>query len=52
MSMIRDQASDRDSFFLVIITGLIAVGIPYGYAAALVVGTLLSLIRPTRAGNG
>jgi MFS superfamily sulfate permease-like transporter len=47
MSMIRDQTSDRNAFFIVIVTGLIAVGIPYGYAAALVIGTLLSFIRRT-----
>ena len=45
MSTIRDQAGDRESLFIVIITGLIAVGIPYGYAAALVIGTLLALLR-------
>jgi hypothetical protein len=46
MAMIRDQTGDKRSFFIVIITGLIAVGIPYGYATALIVGTLLSFRRP------
>ncbi len=45
MSAIRDQASDRRSFLIVIITGLIAVGLPYGYAIGLIVGTLLSFLR-------
>lgn len=45
MSAIRDQATDRRSFLIVIVTGLIAVGLPFGYAIGLVVGTLLSLVR-------
>ncbi len=45
MTMIRDQASDSRSLLLVVIVGLIAAGIPYGYAIGLVVGTVLSL-RP------
>lgn len=42
MAMIRDQSADREALFIVIITGLIAAGIPYGYAAGLVIGTLLA----------
>ncbi|MGK2961917.1 MAG: putative sulfate/molybdate transporter, partial [Gemmatimonadaceae bacterium] len=34
MSLIRDQAEDRGSFFVVVVTGLIAAGAPYGYAIA------------------
>ncbi len=48
MSIISDQAADKRSFFIVIITGLIAVGLPYGYAAGLVVGTALSLAQIRR----
>ncbi len=49
--MTRDQTTDRQSFFIVTITGLIAAGLPYGYATALVVGTLLSFSQrlPDRA---
>jgi hypothetical protein len=36
ISMIRDEA---DSLLLVVMVGLLAVGLPYGYAIALVVGT-------------
>ncbi len=43
--MTRDQTTDRRSFFIVTITGLIAAGLPYGYATALVVGTLLSFFQ-------
>jgi hypothetical protein len=45
MSMIRDQAADVWSFIVVIIVGLIAAGIPYGYAIGLVVGVGLSRFR-------
>lgn len=38
MSMIRDEI---DSLLLVAMVGLIAVGVPYGYAIGLVVGTCL-----------
>ena len=42
MSMIRDQASESRSLLLVVIVGLIAAGLPYGYALGLVIGTILS----------
>jgi xanthine/uracil/vitamin C permease (AzgA family) len=45
MSMIRDEAGDRDGLMLVVIVGLIAAGIPYGYAIGLVVGTVLSRLK-------
>ena len=41
MSMIRDQAGDARSMLIVVIVGLIAAGLPYGYAIGLIVGTLL-----------
>lgn len=44
MSMIRDQASDLWSIMVVIIVGLIAAGIPYGYAIGLLVGVALARI--------
>lgn len=47
MSMIRDQASDRWSMMVVIIVGLIAAGIPYGYAIGLVVGVVLANLNRT-----
>lgn len=42
MSMIRDQASNRRSMLLVVVVGLIAAGIPYGYAIGLLVGVVLA----------
>ena len=48
MSTVRDQASDSGGFFIAVITGLIAVGVPYGYAAGLVIGTLLFYLQRGR----
>jgi hypothetical protein len=42
MAMIRDQTADSRSMMLVVMVGLMAAGLPYGYAIALVVGTALS----------
>ena len=53
MSMISDEAGDRSSLLLVVIVGLIAAALPYGYVIALVTGTLLSYSRIfRRAGSG
>jgi len=41
MAMVRDQAADWKSMLIVVIVGLIANGLPYGYAIALVIGTVL-----------
>jgi hypothetical protein len=41
MSLVRAEAAGRWEFFVVLIVGLIAVGLPYGYAVALVLGTAL-----------
>ena len=45
IAMIRDQSSEPRSLLLVVIVGLIAAGLPYGYAIGLVVGVLLSRTR-------
>jgi xanthine/uracil/vitamin C permease (AzgA family) len=45
MGMIRDEASDPSSMLLVIVVGLIAAGLPYGYAIGLVVGVALSYLK-------
>jgi hypothetical protein len=45
ISMIRDEAADYRSLLIVVIVGLIAAGLPYGYAIGLVVGTTLSYVR-------
>ena len=51
MAMIRDQAGDARSLFIVILTGLIAVGLPYGYAAGLVIGTGVSYLHSRGIGE-
>ena len=44
MAMIRDQASDPRSMLIVVIVGLVAAGLPYGYAIGLVGGIALSRV--------
>lgn len=51
MTLIRDQASDARSMLLVAIVGLIAAGLPYGYALGLIIGTLLSASGALRFGK-
>jgi MFS superfamily sulfate permease-like transporter len=41
MLFARGEAGNKRDFFVVIATGLIANGLPYGYASALVIGALL-----------
>jgi len=41
MSLVRGEAVGRWEFFVVLTVGLLAVGLSYGYAIALVVGTAL-----------
>lgn len=49
MSLIRDQASDFWSMMVVIIVGLLAAGIPYGYAIGLVIGVAIDRLRPRQS---
>ncbi|MGH9715024.1 MAG: putative sulfate/molybdate transporter [Candidatus Acidiferrales bacterium] len=44
MGLSRDQASSRPDFLLVILTGLLCIGLPYGYVIGLVVGTALAYL--------
>lgn len=41
VTMIRDQTGDARSMLLVVMVGLIAAGLPYGYAIGLIIGTVL-----------
>lgn len=41
MQLIRGDIENRYEFFIVLIVGLLANGLPYGYAIALIVGTAL-----------
>ena len=53
MMMVRDQAGDAGDLFVAVMVGLIANGVPYGYAVALVVGTGLYYLGriPGRSGG-
>ncbi|MEO7299520.1 MAG: solute carrier family 23 protein [Verrucomicrobiota bacterium] len=42
MLLISDTTNLKSNFFLVLLVGLMASGLPYGYLIAMVVGTLLS----------
>ena len=41
MVFARTEAASKRDFFVVLATGVIANGLPYGYASALVIGTIL-----------
>ena len=45
MMLIRDQANVKDDLLISILVGLIANGVPYGYAVALIIGTGLFYLR-------
>jgi hypothetical protein len=45
MRLIRGEAFEAADFFVVLVVGLIASGVPYGYAIGLVVGTILYHIK-------
>lgn len=46
MRFIRHEADSASNFFLVLVVGVLAAGLPYGYAIALVVGTALYYLLP------
>ena len=48
MRLIRDEAGNSFDFYLVLVVGVIAAGMPYGYAIALVLGTALYYLLPRR----
>lgn len=41
MTLIKDTVNDRKAFVIVLLTGILAAGLPYGFVIALVVGTAL-----------
>jgi hypothetical protein len=45
MLFIRDEAAEVRGFLVVILVGLIASSVPYGYAVAIVIGTALHHLR-------
>jgi len=42
--LVRDTATSRTDFPIVVLVGLLAVGLPYGYVIGLVVGTTLAYV--------
>ena len=42
MLLIRDMTDSKSNFFLVLLVGLVASGLPYGYLIAMIVGTILA----------
>jgi len=48
MRLIRGEAGNSFDFYLVLIVGVVAAGIPYGYAIALVLGTGLNYLLPRK----
>jgi MFS superfamily sulfate permease-like transporter len=46
MLLVRDMTQERTTFFIVILTGLMASLLPYGYLIAIVVGTVLAYTLP------
>ena len=48
MRLSRDMTASQADFALVILTGLMCVGLPYGYVVGLVVGTILAYLLKRR----
>lgn len=46
--LVRDMATSRFEFAVVLLTGLLCVGLPYGYILGLVVGTILARLSQRR----
>ncbi|MDB6019332.1 MAG: transporter [Pedosphaera sp.] len=42
MLLVRDTTVSKQDFFIVLIVGVMAAGLPYGYLVALIVGTLIA----------
>ena len=48
MRLIRGEAANSFDFYLVLLVGVVAAGVPYGYAIALILGTALYYLLPRR----
>ncbi len=51
MKLLRDMTARASDFTIVLLVGLIAFGLPYGYVIGLVVGTLLAYLFPRQLEN-
>jgi hypothetical protein len=52
MRLMADMAGSRKDFTVVILVGLMALGLPYGYVIGLVTGTLLAKGLNLRVNSG
>jgi MFS superfamily sulfate permease-like transporter len=48
IKLVRDMAESKTDFTIVLLVGLAALGLPYGYVIGLVVGTLLAYLAKSR----
>ncbi|MCH7913771.1 MAG: hypothetical protein IH856_12175 [Deltaproteobacteria bacterium] len=48
MMLIRDVSDSKADFSIVLLVGLMASGLPYGFVIGLIVGTLLAYLSRTR----
>jgi len=46
MKLVRDMLASAGDFFIVLLVGLIAFGLPYGYVIGVVIGTLIAYVMP------
>jgi hypothetical protein len=48
MKLVRDMFSNAADFFIVLLVGLIAFGLPYGYVIGVVIGTVIAYVMKDR----
>jgi MFS superfamily sulfate permease-like transporter len=48
IKLVRDMAESKTDFTIVLLVGIAALGLPYGYVIGLVVGTLLAYLAKSR----
>jgi uncharacterized membrane protein (UPF0136 family) len=48
MKLVRDMLSNAADFFIVLLVGLIAFGLPYGYVIGVILGTVIAYVMPKR----
>jgi len=48
MKLVRDMLASAQDFFIVLLVGLIAFGLPYGYVIGVVIGTVIAYVMKNR----
>jgi uncharacterized membrane protein (UPF0136 family) len=51
MKLVRDMLANAADFFIVLLVGLIAFGLPYGYVVGVVIGTVIAYAMPKKLGT-